>query len=271
MLTVRPLNTGWIPVAPEQYFYHSPALPYKKIPQGRVELPAFAFLIEGGPFPLLVDTGMPDTLRANRIHPKSHSGAHQDPGMELSAQLKKAGYSPGDIPMVILTHLHWDHIGGLPAFKGAQLFVHPQEYAFAQNPIPPYYRAYEHARIGETPSFSGCSFNMIGEGWEPFPGIHILETPGHSPGHLSVEVETASGRYLCAGDALFLRENLDPTPQLNYDITPPGKLCSLIDGWHSVQKIAARTASRALLLPSHDRALWDLIQRTPVLGTGSGG
>ena len=265
MLTIRPLNTGWIPAAPEQYFFFTPALPYRNVPRGRVDLPAFAFLIEGGPEPLLIDTGMPDAGHANRTHSHSHPGVRRDPGTDLVSQLNRAGYSAEDIGAVIFTHLHWDHIGGLSALRKAKLYAHPKECAFARDPIPPYYRAYEHPAAGGNAPFAGRDFLPAEEGWGPFTGVRVIETPGHSPGHLSVEVETEAGRYLCVGDALFLRENLDPTPELSYGVTPPGKYCSIIDSWRSVERIAARQ-DRERLLISHDRALWRRAERTPVFG-----
>ena len=51
-------------------------------------------------------------------------------------------------------------------------------------------------------------------------GVRVFETPGHSIGHQSVEIDTAAGRYICCGDAIFIMDNTKPIEEIHYDITP---------------------------------------------------
>lgn len=68
-LTIRPLNTGFIPTKPLQYHFHFSAEPYlKDVPDEKIPLPDYAFLVEGGDRLVLVDTGMSWTERANEYH-----------------------------------------------------------------------------------------------------------------------------------------------------------------------------------------------------------
>ena len=53
--------------------------------------------------------------------------------------LRSVGYSCGDIDIVVLTHLHWDHSYYLEKFNDSRVLVHRREYEFAQHPIPLYY------------------------------------------------------------------------------------------------------------------------------------
>jgi hypothetical protein len=74
-LTIRPINTGFIPTFPKQYHYHHSTVEYvKNISDQKVALPVFTFLIEGGKELILVDTGMSWTERADKYH---HGGSYQ--------------------------------------------------------------------------------------------------------------------------------------------------------------------------------------------------
>ncbi len=89
-LTVRPINTGYIPTFPKQYHYHHSTLEYiENISDQKVALPVFTFLIEGGKELILVDTGMAWTERADKYH---HGGSYQPQGMAIHEQLAKIGY-----------------------------------------------------------------------------------------------------------------------------------------------------------------------------------
>lgn len=103
------------------------------------------------------------------------------------------------------------------------------------------------------------------------PGIRILETFGHSPGHISVEVDCADGRnYICAGDSLFDLRNLDPIPELHYDIIPPGRFADVVATWNSVRKQKARVEDKHQILPAHDKTLPDRLAENPIIGGTDG-
>jgi N-acyl homoserine lactone hydrolase len=87
---------------------------------------------------------------------------------------------------------------------------------------------------------------------EVLPGVTVLATPGHSPGHLSLLVRLASGRaVLIASDAGDLRENFS-------DEVPPGLLLAgrelALESLLRLKAIAA--AESALLIPGHDPRAW---------------
>ena len=145
-LTIRPINTGYVPTFPKQYHYHHSTHEYiTDISDSKVALPVFTFLIEGGKELILVDTGMAWTERADKYH---HPGSYQPEGMAIHEQLAKIGYSCADIDKVIFTHMHWDHIFYMEKFNKAQFVAQREEYEFALNPIPLYYKSYEHPALG---------------------------------------------------------------------------------------------------------------------------
>lgn len=263
-LTIRPLNTGFVPTKPLQYHYHFSAAPYLHgIPDEKVPLPVFTFLIEGGDKTVLVDTGMADTERANKYH---HPGSWQDEGQDIVSMLASVGYKPEDIDIVVFTHLHWDHMYNSEKFKRSKLIAHKREYEFAMNPIPLYYKSYEASELGIVSPIRDLHFDLIEGETEIIPGVRAFESFGHSPGHISVEVDTKDGSYICAGDSLFVLGNLNPIPELHYNITPPGRFYNIVESWKSIENQRARIADPSLFLLCHDVTLLDRIKETPILG-----
>ena len=262
-LTIRLLNTCFVTTVPRHYLYHHSVIPYRDVPEGRVEMPVFAFLIEGGGELILVDTGMAWTERANAHH---HPGSRQPEGMAVYERLAALDLAPEDVDLVILTHLHWDHCYYLDRFGKAAVVVHARELAFALDPIPMYYKSYEHPSLGLVRPFEGLALDTFAGEICPRPGRSVFETPGHSPGHVSLEVETADCPYIIAGDSVFVPENLEPVEELGYDVCPPGRFCDAVQTWESIRLQKRRALSLDRILCSHDRGLLARIEGEPVLG-----
>lgn len=269
-LTIRPFNTGFVTTIPKQYLYHHSTVSSRPdIPDGRIEMPVFTYLVEGGERLLLVDTGMAWSERASKYH---HPGSRQPKGHSIIERLAQAGYQPEDVGIVVLTHMHWDHMYYLDQFKNAQIIVNETEYRFALDPIPLYYKSYEHPKLYENAEekiirpFEGLEITTVKGETEIMPGVRVFETPGHSPGHQSVEVDTKEGSYICCGDSIFILDNITPIPQIAYDITPPGRYADIVATWKSIELQKKRVKSPQFLLPCHERGILDRIQDRPVLG-----
>ena len=262
-LSIRPLNTGFVSPSKTLFYYETLVSTYNP-PDIQKETPVFCFLVEGGDRPLMVDTGLSSTEHARQHH---NPAPYQPEGMSVLEQLKKAGYAPEDIGYVVLTHLHWDHCSYLPYFKNARFFAHPTEIAFAANPLPMYCRPYEHPVIGIQSPYSGLRLEPVTEGDEIIPGISILDTPGHSPGHITVCVNAPSGEYLCVGDAILHMDNLKEVDAggVHYSITPPGRFTNLLECWNSISTLKARAKFPDYLLLAHDKSLVQRVKETPVL------
>ena len=264
-LTIRPLNTGYVPTNPFQYHYHHSAAPYlKNVPDEKVALPVFTFLVEGGEKLLLVDTGMAWTERASSAH---HPGSWQEEGQDIESMLRGAGYECSDVDIVVFTHLHWDHMYYMEKFANARLIAHKREWDFAQDPIPLYFKSYEAPELGIAAPFTGLTIETVEGETEIMPGVRVFESFGHSPGHMSVEVDCEDGdSYICVGDSIFVLGNLNPVPEMHYDITPPGRFYNIVESWKSIANQKARAKDPDHLLLCHDATLLDRIKKTPVLG-----
>lgn len=263
-LTIRPLNTGYVPTYPLQYHYHHSCAPFlKDVPNEKIPLPVFTFLIEGGEKLVLVDTGMAWTERADKYH---HPGSWQEPGQDIESLLNSVGYKTTDVDIVIFTHLHWDHMFYLEKFAHARLIAHRREYEFAVDPIPLYYKSYEAPALGVTSPLTGRTFELVEGETEIIPGIRVFESFGHSPGHQSVEVDTDEGKYILAGDSIFVLGNLNPIPELHYNISPPGRFYNIVEAWKSIEYQKERAQDSSFLLLTHDVSLLERVKKTPVLG-----
>lgn len=108
--------------------------------------------------------------------------------------LAEAGIPIGDITEVANCHLHADHAGQNAAFPGIPIYVQPVEWALAHTP--------DHT-ILEWVDFPGARYEPIAGDHEPVPGIRIVATPGHTPGHQSLVVEGADGPTVLAGQACY--------------------------------------------------------------------
>ena len=153
--------------------------------------PVFGWAIEGGEGTILVDTGMIDST--------PELDAEWGPVLLPWPEL-------GDVVAVVNTHLHFDHCGGNRRFAGTPTYVQRTELAAA---VAPDY-------LEEWVSFPGESYVELDGDAELFPGVSVLFTPGHSPGHQSVLVETDDGLTVLGGDVTYsMRELIDgATPSI---------------------------------------------------------
>jgi N-acyl homoserine lactone hydrolase len=106
----------------------------------------------------------------------------------------------GEVAAVVNTHLHFDHCGGNRRFAGTPTYVQRSELAAARAP----------AYLEEWVHFPGSSYVELDGDADLFDGVSVLFTPGHSPGHQAVVVETDGGRVVLGGDVTYsMRELID--------------------------------------------------------------
>jgi N-acyl homoserine lactone hydrolase len=235
-------------------------------------VPVVAFLLEHpGAGPVLIDAGLHPSVAVKpaeslgRVGALAFRGIKMDPGQALPAQLRERGIEPGRIGTVVMTHMHVDHASGISQFPDATFVLSRAEWdaATTQGPMHGYEtRQFDHAfdyRLldfdGSAPeSFSGFarSFDLFGDG-----SVRAVYTPGHTLGHMSVVVRTAGGEVLVAGDAIYVRENLDAThlPQRSEDEHLYRR------SLREMQQYVQETPD-ALVIPGHDWEAWERLEPT---------
>jgi N-acyl homoserine lactone hydrolase len=120
---------------------------------------------------------------------------HPEP-RPIAEALADRGFDLGDVTAVANCHLHADHAGQNWAFPSVPIFVQPAEWEIAHTT--------DHT-ILEWVDFPGADYRQVAGDHEPFEGIRIVTTPGHTPGHQSLIVETDQGLAILAGQACYTR------------------------------------------------------------------
>ena len=113
----------------------------------------------------------------------------------VSDVLAAAGVAMEEISAIANCHLHADHSGQNLLFPAVPIYVQPAEWAVAHGP--------EEYTIIDWVDFPGARIEQVAGDHEPVPGVRIFATPGHSPGHQSLVVDTTEGRLLLAGQAVY--------------------------------------------------------------------
>lgn len=145
-------------------------------------------------------------------------------------QIRALGYSPADVRHIVLTHLDFDHAGGLEDFPRARVHVMEAEREAAERRRRGFiarrrYRPAQWDDVRDWRTYAGS-----GERWFGFenvvrpeglpPEILMVPLPGHTWGHAGVAIRTGGGWVLNAGDAYFYRRELEPerhcTPGLRF-------------------------------------------------------
>ena len=188
-------------------------------------IPCAAQLIETNEGLVLVDTGY-GSEDVRHPHPRLSIAFRLMLNirfrMEETAlqQVKALGYSPKDVRHIVLTHLDFDHAGGLEDFPNARVHVMDIERQAAETMRRGFvakrrYRPAQWDGVRDWRTYDGAR----GEPWFGFDAVRALDglppeilmvpLPGHTLGHAGVAIDTGSGWVLNAGDAYFYRRELD--------------------------------------------------------------
>ena len=170
-------------------------------------------LIETDQGPVLVDTGLG---LGDYIHPTWMTRLFRiitelpfDPNEAVVNRIRQLGYRPEDVRHILLTHMHFDHISGLPDFPHAKVHVHRREYdSFTDGKSLRWTdAAYIPRYIAHRPEF--VLYDRVDSKWYDFDAIRLPFQPemyfiplyGHSYGHCGVAIKTSDDWFFHAGDA----------------------------------------------------------------------
>ena len=176
---------------------------------------------------VLVDTGLGlrDMVRPWSRLPRLNTSLLRfrfDPDRTMLRRLKRIGLMPRDVRHIVMTHLDFDHAGGLVDFPHAQVHVMETEAKAARARAGRLARLrYRSAQWGDTGRWQLYP-ERAGERWFGFdavadlrglpPEILLVPLPGHSAGHAGVAVQGPRGWMLHAGDSYFNRAEVHAEP-----------------------------------------------------------
>ena len=210
-------------------------------PDAPQELAYYFYVLRDGDRVVLVDTGfsVASGERRRRV-------CLVDP-REAVARL---GIAPPDVGDVLITHLHYDHVGNVGGWPRARLHVPAAELDFWASPMAaePQFAAHvdpetlawlaREDRAERVRRYAGPA--------EPIDGVRALAVGGHSPGQHVLLVEARSGPVLLASDAVHLYEELEHGRPFAIFVD----LVGVYEGYALVRQVAEEHG--ALVVPGHD-------------------
>jgi glyoxylase-like metal-dependent hydrolase (beta-lactamase superfamily II) len=174
--------------------------------EGMVEFPFSCFFVQAGDKKVLIDTGL------------GNFGMFGFTGGALLDELAAGGVKPEEVDTVFITHLHVDHAGNIaapenggwrPFFPNATYRWTSAEHEYWQDPEP----------RTSSPSFDCPAmlkamedrFQAADDGATIAPGVSVISTPGHTPGHAGVILSSQGQRAFILGDAISCPVQLTET------------------------------------------------------------
>jgi N-acyl homoserine lactone hydrolase len=210
------------------------------------QIPIVCYLVQTGDGKnILIDSGLPE------IMPEGYSEFEN--GQDVTQQLASIGVRPDDIDTVISTHYDGDHAGRHAAFTKAQYVV----------------QRVHHLDAASNPRFAGIRpqwdqpierIRLVDRDTELLPGLELIETSGHVPGHQSVLVRLPkTGAILLTVDAVpfragFTRDEQDDgsNPDAEAIRASTIKLLDLVELEHI-----------GLVIFGHDNKQWETLKKAP--------
>lgn len=200
----------------------------------------FMWVLRSGNRTILVDSGYDDAEAAARSRP-----IRLDPG----AALAPLGITPDQIETLIVTHLHYDHAGGLHLFPNAHLHLQAAEMAYATGPC----MCHDTLRMPFTAGHICEAVQRLYAGKLTFhdgdaeiaDGVTVHCVGGHSRGLQIVRVRTDAGWLVLASDAAHYYENF----QLAKPFPIVVDLQAMLDGFATLKRLAS---APGLIVPGHD-------------------
>lgn len=213
---------------------------YREASHEPLTLHFFVWLILGGPHPVLVDAGCRDADAATRGLQGYVSPA---------AMIERVGVKAADVPVVLVSHLHWDHWAGHGLFPGAEFWVQQDEVAFWTGPVARY-AVYQQLinvpALGELATLNyGGRIRLVEGDREVLPGLRVHRVGGHTAGLQIVSVETRRGPVVLTSDASHFYRNVERRQPTQIITNLPEMLAAF-------DTIEALAGSSRLVVAGHD-------------------
>jgi glyoxylase-like metal-dependent hydrolase (beta-lactamase superfamily II) len=225
-------------------------------PDASQDMDFFFYVLRDGDEVIVVDTGFLPAAAVPRGRECLTAPAQA---------LERLGVNPATVSRLVITHMHWDHIGNVGLFGNSELFVPQAELEFWERPLARNVQMWAHVdpdgvALLEAAWHDGRAV-ATGAQHEIAPGLHAITVGGHSPGQQVLVVETASGPVVLASDAVHLYEELELERPFSVMVSLP----EMIDAYALLKRLAGEGAT---IVPGHDPLV---TTRYPDLGGDAAG
>ena len=198
---------------------------------------------------ILIDSGLPADVLQSSGKPSN--------GQETNVieQLDRLGLRPKDIDILICTHFDVDHAGYHDAFPCAEFIVQREHYELARSGHPRFASVRPHW------DHPDLHYRLLDGDTELLPGLTLLETSGHTPGHQSVLIRLPqTGSVLLAIDAVAMQRLFTPDRQAWPIDDNEEQLCA------STRKLleVVEREHVALVIFGHDGRQWQTLKKAPL-------
>jgi glyoxylase-like metal-dependent hydrolase (beta-lactamase superfamily II) len=202
----------------------------------------------------VVDTGFAPERSAGRI-----------PRLAPADGFALLGIDPARVERLVISHMHYDHIGNLNLFPQSRITIAARDYEFwARDPVA------RKPQFGHHTDWNGVELlrqaeaegrlELIGHQTEIAPGVSALDVGGHSPGQLIFDVAGEDGMIALASDAIHYYDELD-------DERPFQIFSDLAGMYRGYERLRERVDGGAVLVPGHDP---DVMERFPRVDGAAG-
>jgi glyoxylase-like metal-dependent hydrolase (beta-lactamase superfamily II) len=209
----------------------------------------FVWLITDGQTNVVVDTGFDE---AEGVRRGRQFLCAPDRG------LAELGVDAARVEHVVLSHFHYDHIGGTALFPNATFYVQEQEmhfYAGAGGSLPV---IRESIHVPDVLALLELNYagrvKFVDGDAAVLPGVSVHKASGHTPGMQFVSLETSRGRGVLTSDASHYYANMEEANVFNTFVD----LAGVLRGHQRIRELAA---SPDLILPGHDPLVFERLQR----------
>jgi glyoxylase-like metal-dependent hydrolase (beta-lactamase superfamily II) len=206
----------------------------------------FVWAIKGPERAFVVDTGFTGQTAAARKRTYLRCPAES---------LGAIGIEPGSVADVIITHLHYDHVGNYDKFPNARFHLQERELAYATGrymKYPYFAHSFEVDNVVAMVRLNyGGRVDLHDGTVELAPGITLHHTPGHTAGLQVVRVHTRRGWLVLASDAAHYFENMTS----NRPFSIAFHLGQVVDSFRAIERLAS---SPEHIIPGHDPLVMQL-------------
>ncbi len=193
--------------------------------KNRIAMATRCLYLEIGERRILVDAGMGDKWSEK----EAGIYALQHPQGSLRTQLQAQGVEPDGITDVIITHLHFDHVGGLtlasgeeprPTFPKARHWVQRENWVWAHSPSIRDAGSYRKENFSPLAGPHGVDLRMTDGHGSPFEGVEFIVSRGHTPGMQLVKFEVDGQTIVHVADLLPTAGHVPVPYVMGYDVFP---------------------------------------------------